>query len=63
MEICVLCRVLLYTSVISDGDSRAFAMLCDNESYGDAQILNHECVGCVQMCVGHHLYDVNQWRI
>ena len=35
---------LQYTTVISDGDSKAMAVLHAHKPYGDTQIVKHECV-------------------
>ena len=46
-----------YTTVISDGASKAVVTLCDNEPYGNTPIIKHERAGRVQKRVGKHLHE------
>lgn len=48
---------LRYTAVISDGDSKSFAVVLDAKPYNDTPIIKHECVGHVQKQVGQYLCD------
>lgn len=45
----VATKNLRYTTIISDGDSRAYNNLCAVQPYGsDVELIKHECVGHVQ---------------
>ena len=51
---------LRYTEVICNGDSKAYATVCDSQPYPGIQVVKHECVGHVQKRVGKHLRDLKK---
>ncbi|GBL81937.1 hypothetical protein AVEN_50525-1 [Araneus ventricosus] len=52
-----------YTSVLSDGDSKAFHHLTETKVYGDIEIKKEECVNHVSKRLGTALRNcVKEWR-
>ncbi|GBO16584.1 hypothetical protein AVEN_38249-1 [Araneus ventricosus] len=52
-----------YTSVLSDGDSKAFQHLTETKVYGDIEIKKEECVNHASKRLGTALRNcVKEWR-
>ncbi|GBN10289.1 hypothetical protein AVEN_54458-1 [Araneus ventricosus] len=60
---CVIDMLTGYTSVLSDGDSKAFQHLTETKVYGDIEIKKEECVNHVSKLLGTALQNcVKEWR-